>query len=126
LIEVLLVDDSKADNMFHKLIIAKTGLVSDIKFAKNGQEALDMLHNKTATPDLIFLDINMPIMNGFEFLKELEKMAQQLMPKVVIMLTTSMLNEDREKTKEFSLLSDFISKPLTPDAVKKIISTHFG
>lgn len=124
--EVLLVDDSKADNMFHKLIITKTGLVHEVKIAKNGEEAMNMLLNKEANPDLIFLDINMPIMNGHEFLEALAEQGNLTFPKVVVMLTTSMLKEDKEKSNKYNLLSDYVNKPLTPDTVINIIEKHFG
>jgi CheY-like chemotaxis protein len=122
--KVLLIDDNRADNLFHRHIIQNSGLVECVEFAKNGQEGIDMLRKDSDLPELIFLDINMPVMDGYEFLEELEKCQEIAAPIVIVMLTTSIMAEDRLKAKTYSVLTDFINKPLKKDEVVNIIQEY--
>src|SRR3569832_787177 len=94
---ILLVDDNPADNEFHKIIINESDVCDQVKIATNGRNALDYLIRSGKEgavdfpkPDLIFLDINKPGMNGFEFLDEYHKLDANLKSRIVIiMLSTS-------------------------------------
>ena len=104
---VLLVDDNESDNFIHKKILEKSGIANYIEIAMNGQEALDFLTTTGicghqdgvfCQPELIFLDINMPVMDGWEFLEEYQKLEQCQKGKIVfIMLTTSFNPADKVK-----------------------------
>lgn len=123
---ILLVDDDDAVNFIHNRVIHKSGCCSNVAVSRNGQEALDFLTTKVdgkyPQPDLIFLDINMPVMNGWEFLKEYEKLEKdQKGREIIVMLTTSLNPDDKEKAKKIAHIDDFHSKPLSVDHLNRIL-----
>jgi len=127
---IMLIDDDKNDNFFHERAIKKSNL-STIVIAKNsGMKALEYLKsmkdNKDLQPDLIFLDINMPGMNSWDFLKEYNELDKELLSRIkVIMLTTSDNPDDKARAKTWNHVSDYIVKPLTKEKMDDIISRHF-
>ncbi len=126
----MLIDDNPHDNFFHERVIKTVDAVSTIIVKETGLKALEYLKsNENAHPqpiDLIFLDINMPGMNGWEFLQQYALLDKELQKGVIIiMLTTSDNPDDRAKSKSKDFVSDFITKPLTEEAMKKIITEYF-
>ena len=132
---MLLVDDNESDNFIHKRVIEKSGITNNIAIALNGREALDFLTAKIqngqqedtySQPELIFLDINMPIMDGWEFLEEYHKLEVSQKGKVVfIMLTTSLNPSDRVKAEALLENGCFYFKPLTLEMINKIMQQRF-
>ena len=127
---ILLIDDSDSDNFLHTRILKKTGITDKIIVKNNGVTALEYLKEQIAIdstdPELIFLDINMPGMNGWEFLEAYEKLEKRnngLL--VVVMLTTSLNPDDRTKAVRLGYVGDFINKPLNTDKVLEIYETFF-
>lgn len=127
---IMLVDDSDDDNFFSSRVIRK-GLGEDVLILTkyNGKEAINYLRQRQETnepkPDLILLDINMPVMNGWDFLHEYEKLAPELQGSiVVIMLTTSANPDDVEKARSFGITASFKSKPLTEPMLHDILQTY--
>lgn len=109
---ILSVDDSETDQFYVKAIINAFDPNIQIKQAYDGREALDILLDRSQnTPDLIFLDINMPGMNGHEFLKEYNAVSENKSP-IVIILTSSSEESDIEKTKEYNNVIEYLTKPL--------------
>jgi CheY-like chemotaxis protein len=127
---IMLVDDNHSDNFFHEREIKKSNPAINVIFKYSGIEALEYLKLTATTdnilPDLIFLDINMPGMNGWEFLKEYHLLEKDIQSKViVIMLTTSDNPDDEAKAKNWDFISDFITKPLTKEIMEDLVEKYF-
>ncbi|HYK47515.1 MAG TPA: response regulator [Parafilimonas sp.] len=124
---VLLIDDNDDDNFYHRIILSESGVSKRIQVAETGYDALNFLQQMQQAPELIFLDINMPRMNGWEFLERYRKLElQQKKDVVIIMLTTSLNPADEKKARSMPEISGFESKPLTLDMLKNILRKHFG
>jgi CheY-like chemotaxis protein len=127
---IMLVDDNVDDNFFHERIINKSGVCNSIATMQTGKDAIEYLKSKKNSdalhPELIFLDINMPGMNGWEFLEEYQKLDAKFQSRaIVIMLTTSDNPDDKMKAKVMNISSDFKTKPLTPEMLEDIINKYF-
>lgn len=131
---VLLVDDNVAANFVHQKLIRMQNRVEHIYTCTSAEQALNFMrakhqanHNRPIVPNIIFLDINMPGMNGWEFLEEYRKMEADHVPRpIIFMLTTSSNPEDMTKAAAEDLVSGFLNKPLSYDKVKDILNSHFG
>ena len=128
---IMLIDDNPDDNFFHEREIKKCNASLNVIVKMSGIEALEYLKsmkiNNQPQPDLIFLDINMPGMNGWEFLKEYNLLDNELKNKpVIIMLTTSDNPDDTARAKQIGFVSDYITKPLTNEKVKSICAKYFN
>lgn len=129
---ILLIDDDEATNFVHQMIIEKCGCSSHLQFAYNGKEALEYLtkkgkyeNNVDPLPGIIFLDINMPLMNGWEFLEEYKTLPDEIKASVVIaMLTTSLNPDDAEKANSYSDIKGYLNKPLTKETFSMIIERY--
>ena len=127
---ILLVDDNEHDNFFHERVIKANGAANYVVAKQSGKEALEFLRGKEQHPemhpDLIFLDINMPGMNGWDFLEEYTGLDASLKSRVVVvMLTTSEDPEAFRKAKTFGILSDFKTKPLTRQMLDEVLEKYF-
>jgi len=127
----MLIDDDVANNYLNKRTIGKLDCTEHIEVAKNGQIALELLEKGLkmghCLPELIFLDINMPVMDGWEFLEEFGKLEPFNAFQVkIIMLTTSLNPADRAKAENIKEISGFINKPLRESFVKQILKEHFS
>jgi len=125
---ILLVDDDQATNYLHELYLRDWGITENIFATLNGQEALDFLttHDEFQSykKSLILLDINMPVMDGFEFLEAYEKLDEKYKNAiVVVMLTSSLHTTDQDRAKELNELSGYINKPLNKDSMMKILES---
>lgn len=125
---IMLIDDDVNDNFFHERAIKKASLDISVIEKTSAISALEYLKsNNNNIPDLIFLDINMPCMNGWEFLDQYSLLDKELQNHIIIiMLTTSANPEDIAKATENSLISDYITKPLTNDMVENIKKNYFS
>lgn len=116
---VWLIDDSEIDQRLYQRIISRSGVDWEVEMFTFADEALERLRAAPdQTIDLIFLDINMPRMNGFEFLEAATAELGSAFAKVVVaMLTTSLDPADHQRAKTFSVVKDYITKPLTKEIV---------
>ena len=123
---VMLIDDDADDNFFHQIVLRETNITDNIQVVTSGFEALKYLTSESVIPDLIFLDINMPKMNGWEFLQEYNKLnIAQKAKIIIIMLTTSLNPADEAKANNINDVVAFKSKPLTADALEEILNKYF-
>jgi CheY-like chemotaxis protein len=126
-INILLIDDSDVDNFINKAIISKEDNISQITTMTSGREALTYLSgiiDKTeAYPDVIFLDIKMPGMSGFEFLDEYVNLADTLTDHCKIyILSSSMDSLDSEKGKEYIMVKKQLTKPLAHHIIGDLLN----
>jgi len=131
---ILLVDDDDTTNHVNKRLLTRLNVAREVKVMTNGEEALLYLQRITngtsgpddVNPDLIFLDIKMPIMDGFSFLEAFENADTQDKHKVVIlMLTSSASFYDLERLKQFKKVKKHISKALTEGDVRELLKEYF-
>jgi response regulator RpfG family c-di-GMP phosphodiesterase len=127
---IMLVDDNQDDNFFHEREIKKYDLASIVITKNTAWDALEYLQSKNPkdrTPDLIFLDINMPGMNGWEFLQKYNRLGKEQQSKaVIIMLTTSDNPDDASRAMTWSFVSDYMTKPLNKAKIEYIVQQYFG
>jgi CheY-like chemotaxis protein len=127
---ILLIDDDPITLMLCKMVITKASFSNEITTAKNGEEALqyfNTLKQPNANgelkkqPQLIFLDLNMPVMGGWEFLDSFSTTAYSDYNHIkVIILSSTIDPEDLEKSKKYSMVIDFLSKPISKEMLEYI------
>ncbi len=127
---IMLIDDNKNDNFFHEREIKKTHLETIVIPKESGTEALEylnsMIESGNKKPILIFLDINMPAMDGWGFLDEYSKLDKDIQSGIIIvMLTTSDNPETKVRAMSWSSVSDYITKPLTKKIMEELNEKYF-
>lgn len=127
---ILLVDDDEASNFLHSIFINKLDIDIQVNAALNGQEALDYILNKgaeqIALPCMVMLDLRMPLMDGWEFIKKYEEqipehLKEQLM---IVLVTISDNMNDKQRANDNPHIIDFAQKPLSDSTFKKLINKH--
>jgi CheY-like chemotaxis protein len=121
--KVLLVDDDDATNFLAELAFKNLDIANEIEIASDGLIAYEWIRQNNC-PDIIFLDIRMPRMDGFDFLDNITQTNVCKQAKVV-MLTSSCRSEDKEKAFTYNAVVDYLEKPLTEAMIKKIADTFF-
>ncbi|CAD0009885.1 response regulator [Flavobacterium chungangense] len=133
---VLLIDDDFATNFINKKIVQKANITEHIQVALNGKEAIDYLCNKgkfesqetiNPQPQLVFLDINMPVMDGWEFIKSYKNLVSDERKKEIriIMLTSSFNPADKAKADTIEEIADYRQKTLNVAMLHEVIKKHF-
>ena len=124
----LVIDDNKLDCFIAEKVIYNTGLSSKISLFQNALEALELVKQQQEAPGnpqtIIIVDIQMPLMNGFEFIEAFEKLPAQTRAGYLIFMLSSTINQnDVNRAKSYMSVIDLIAKPLS---VSKIVSMLDG
>jgi CheY-like chemotaxis protein len=127
---VLLVDDDSTTNYLNKMLLNRLQVAEHLLVAENGREALDTLARtciaqSTSCPALILLDVNMPVMNGIEFLEAYQHLPlAQRQAIVIVLLTTSVNPHDLARVQTLPIAAT-LTKPLTESKVTTLLQQHF-
>jgi len=125
-LNIWIVDDDPIFQMIFKMMIERVNAHIAVGQFKNGQEAIDAIKNigkdEDRIPDYIFLDINMPIKTGWDFLNELPAIVDpSFIARTKVYIVSSSINpEDEEKARTYSLTEDFLIKPLSESLIESI------
>lgn len=129
---ILIIDDDPHSGSLHKRVIERFNVSSRIEIVSSGEEALQRIKeyiqfkNEDKIPQLIFLDLNMPFMDSYQFLEAYYNL--DFNPKdsvVVAVLTTSFRHKDKVRIKAYKI-HDYIEKPLTEERMMELMEQHFG
>ncbi|MEZ5018501.1 MAG: response regulator [Flavipsychrobacter sp.] len=126
----LLIDDDQSTNFINKMLITRANCSHKIVTQNTGLHAIEFIKSNIEAdcdkPILIMLDLNMPIMNGWEFLEEYEQLGLFHQKDIrLIVLTTSINPDDIERAKNTNLVHSFINKPLTAQKLDTILHNTF-
>lgn len=122
---VLLVDDNFIDNMINQKILNNNDFAAAITVKQSCEAGIsylrELLKNNENLPEVIFLDIRMPIKTGFDFLVEFHELQTPEKENVkIVMLSSSLVPSDHKKVIEFNNVTDFLGKPLSSELLKNI------
>ena len=120
-ISILLVDDDEISNYITSRHIEESGHCKNLEVITNGVTAFEYLKLQEVFPDLILLDINMPLMNGLEFLDNCMKEGYEGRSKFII-LSTSIHPDDKVAALKYSDVIDYVEKPLSTDKLRSIVN----
>ncbi|WDQ19097.1 response regulator [Rhodopirellula sp. P2] len=120
---ILLIEDDEAFHYLCQMAFKRAGEALDLTTAFDGLEALAILRDSETKPDVILVDINMPRMNGHEFLQEYSQTDPGNLP-VVAMLTSSEESRDRDPAMRYPFVMDYFVKPLTGEHIQHIKQIH--
>lgn len=122
-----MIDDDEINNFIAQKLINKSLINTKITVFANGDDGLSFLkngiNNETELPDIIFLDLNMPVMNGWEFLDIYEKDILPFIIKkpLIYIISSSVYRNDILKAENYNFIDKFISKPLSVDKIKELL-----
>lgn len=126
---IYLIDDDIPTNFIHERIIEGSGVEAKVHVFEGGALALEYLNQNSidSKPGIIFLDINMPGMDGWEFLDQYEKLPQEQRSKIIlVILSTSINPDDKYKSEQRASVDSFLSKPLKNEDIDLLVSKHFA
>jgi CheY-like chemotaxis protein len=126
--KALLVDDDPAMNFVNKIQLQRTGIFNDIKIALNGRQALELIQqsitNSQELPDIIFLDLNMPVMGGFAFLEAFANLDFNNKDNIkIVILSSSDSQADKDKALGFGITA-YYSKPIALESILDVLKSR--
>lgn len=121
---IILIDDNEMDNIYHQVIVLRAGFTGELLIFESGAEALSYLRSTDLSiPSLIFLDINMPDMDGFEFAEQATPLLVDKPATTIMMLTSSGSEHDRLRASSIAIIKGFMTKPLTEVTVSQMLTS---
>ncbi|GAB3651674.1 response regulator [Echinicola sediminis] len=121
--EILLIDDDEVTNFVHRRLILKESPLATITIAENGKKGWDYIYQSQFRKFTVFLDLNMPVMDGWGFLDTLQSNARTLTSSVeVIILTSSIDRTEIKRAKMYEQVSAYIHKPLQKKHLQDLIA----
>jgi CheY-like chemotaxis protein len=126
---IILIDDDALENLINKKLIENLGIAHNIKALMNGREGLNYLRILTqinTPPEVIFLDINMPVMDGFEFLRAFHTLPLEFRQAIKVIVLTSSINDSDYKMAKRIGCDGYLTKPLTKDKIKEEVDRLFN
>ena len=126
--EIFIVDDDSIHRLLMSKLFARQGKEYKLDFFENGQKALTALESAIASPshtipDIILLDIEMPVMNGWQFMNEYQLLPPEIKDRIsVYMVSSSFTDEDQERVKSYPEIVDYIVKPLRIEKIVQLMS----
>jgi len=131
---IMLIDDDESTNLLHELVLEEVDIAEHVKMMYNGKDALSYLNKACEAtdnseypfPQLILLDLNMPVMNGFDFMKAFNEIDCARYPNpVVVVLTTSLLIDEYIQENPVPGIQGYKNKPLTQELIMEVLDTYF-
>ncbi len=131
---ILLVDDDEATNFIHRSVIRREELDVHVQVSRSGEDALNYLSGSgpyfpgidLPQPGIIFLDLNMPGMNGWEFLDQYKKLPEIIKKRIALLILTTSINpDDEQRASAFPELNGYVQKPLTSEKLQNVIHQYF-
>ena len=121
-----IIDDDPIQALIIERMLSSYKICEKLLVFKNGLEALQYFQanftNPDLVPDIILLDINMPVMNGWQFLEEFKDLRPAIDKKIILyMVSSSIWPEEMEKAKQYSVVTDYIVKPITMQELAKTL-----
>ncbi len=128
---ILLVDDDATTNYVNQRLLKNSGVANHVDIALNGQEALDYLANRNPaagqlTPEAIFLDVRMPVMDGFEFLERYSHLPDEQRARVLFILSSAASSFERDRLQSFPAVIEQLANPLEPEYLKELLQQYFA
>ncbi len=121
---VMTIDDEPIDQLIYKRVLKRSGIVENVIDFQLAEDALAYFRSEGhERPDIVFLDIHMPRMNGFEFMEQaIAEFGDEFASLVIIMLTTSLDPQDRRRAAQYPMVRDYLSKPLIVENVQSAVN----
>lgn len=125
--EVCLIEDEHIQNFLNKKFIEKTQVVQEVSEFLNGKEAFDAMEHRVQSgkplPDVIFLDLNMPVWDGWDFFKAFRDLPGSETTTTYI-LTSSLSEDDYKMAEQYGLQERYLKKPLAFERLKSVLTAH--